>query len=38
LADATPVFAAVGITQDEAVVAKARLDFSDLGIRGPPVL
>ena len=35
--DATPVFAAIGIAQEETVVAKARLDFSDLGIRGPPV-
>jgi len=35
--DATPVFAAIGIAQEEAVVAQARLDFSDLGNRGPPV-
>jgi hypothetical protein len=37
-ADTTPVFAAIGLTQEKEVVAKARLDFSDLGIRGPPVL
>jgi len=37
LNDTTPVFAAVGIAQEEAVMAKARLDFSDLGNRGPPV-
>jgi len=32
----TPVFAAVGLAQEEAVVAPAQLEFSDLGIRGPP--
>jgi hypothetical protein len=36
--DTTPVFAAVGLLQEEAVIAKARLDFSDSGIRGPPAL
>jgi len=35
---ATPVFATVGLLREEAVVAKARLDFSELGIRGPPTL
>jgi hypothetical protein len=35
---ATPVFAAVGLLQEENVVAKARFDFSDLGIRGPPAV
>lgn len=35
---AAPVFAALGLAQEKEVVAKARLDFSDLGIRGPPVL
>jgi len=35
---AAPVFAAVGLLREEAVVAKARLYFSELGIRGPPVL
>jgi len=34
----TPVFAAVGFFVEENVVAKARLDFSDLGIRGPPAV
>ena len=34
----TPFFAAVGLLREERVLAKARLDFSDLGIRGPPVL
>jgi hypothetical protein len=33
-----PVFAAIGLLQEEDVVAKARFDFSDLGIRGPPAL
>jgi hypothetical protein len=33
-----PVFAAIGLLQEEDVIAKARLDFSDLGIRGPPAL
>jgi hypothetical protein len=36
--DATPVFVAVGHLQEKDVVAEARLEFSDLGIRGPPVL
>jgi len=36
--DATPVFAAIGVAQEEAVLAKARLESSELGIRGPPVL
>jgi len=31
-----PVFAAIGLLHEEGVAAKARLDFSDLGIRGPP--
>lgn len=33
---ATPVFAAIRLLQAEEVVAKARFDFSDRGIRGPP--
>lgn len=37
-ANRAPVFAAVGLMQEEVVIAKARLDFSDLGIRGPPSL
>jgi len=32
------LFAAVGLLQEELVVAHARLDFSDAGIRGPPEL
>ena len=36
--DTTPVFTAIDLLQEEAVVAKARLEFSDLGIRGPPAL
>jgi len=36
--DSTPAFAAVGLLQDEVVVANARLEFSDLDVRGPPVL
>lgn len=35
---ATPVFAAVGMLQEQTILAKARLDFSDAGIRGPPPL
>jgi hypothetical protein len=35
---ATPVFAAVGTLQEQTILAKSRLDFSDAGIRGPPVL
>ena len=31
-----PVFAAVGLFHEEDIVANARLEFSDLGIRGPP--
>jgi hypothetical protein len=33
-----PVFAAVGLLQEEEVIAKARLDALDLGIRGPPAV
>jgi hypothetical protein len=33
-----PAFAAVGLLQEEVVVAQARAEFSDLEIRGPPVL
>ncbi len=33
-----PVFATIGLLREEDAVAKARLDFSDLGIRGPPAL
>jgi hypothetical protein len=35
---AKPVFAAVGLLQEEAVIAKAWFDFSALDIRGPPTL
>ncbi|MGB8065181.1 MAG: hypothetical protein WCF26_25065 [Candidatus Sulfotelmatobacter sp.] len=35
---ATPILATVGVLQEDDVVAKARLSFSDAGIRGPPVL
>ncbi|HTT22910.1 MAG TPA: hypothetical protein VMG82_28525 [Candidatus Sulfotelmatobacter sp.] len=31
-----PFFAAVGILQEQAVVAHTRLDYSEAGIRGPP--
>jgi hypothetical protein len=31
-----PVFAAVGLLQEEDVLARARFEFSELGIRGPP--
>ncbi|HTZ83083.1 MAG TPA: hypothetical protein VMB66_07835 [Candidatus Acidoferrales bacterium] len=37
-AHAAPVFSTVGVLREEDVVAVARFDFSDAGIRGPPVL
>jgi len=33
---AAPHFASVGTLLDHAIVAHARLDFSEVGIRGPP--
>jgi hypothetical protein len=33
-----PFFAAVGLLQDEEVVAKPWLSIRDLGIRGPPAV
>jgi hypothetical protein len=33
-----PVLVAVGQLQERDTIAKARLDFSEAGIRGPPVL
>jgi hypothetical protein len=33
-----PVFAAVGLMQEEEVIARARLSVFDLGIRGPPAV
>jgi hypothetical protein len=33
-----PVFITIGLAQKKEAVAKARLEFSDLGIRGPPSL
>ena len=36
--NATPILATIAVLQEEDIVAKARLDFSDAGIRGPPVL
>jgi hypothetical protein len=35
---ARPVFAAVGLLQEEEVVAKAQISISELGIRGPPMV
>jgi hypothetical protein len=35
---ARPVFAAVGLLQEEDVIAKTRLSVLDLGIRGPPAV
>lgn len=35
---AAPLFAAVGILQERTVLAIARLDFSEAGIRGPPAV
>jgi hypothetical protein len=31
-----PVFSTVALLQEEEVIVKARFDFSDVGIRGPP--
>jgi hypothetical protein len=36
LAQNAPVFVTVGLFQEKSVIARIRLDFSDLGIRGPP--
>jgi hypothetical protein len=33
-----PVFAAIGLLREDDVLAKARFEFSERGIRGPPVL
>jgi hypothetical protein len=35
---AAPVLTAISLLREEDVIAKARFDFSDRGIRGPPVL
>jgi len=35
---ARPVFEAIGLLQEEEVIAKARLSVFDLGIRGPPAV
>jgi hypothetical protein len=35
---ARPVFAAVGVLQEEEIIAKARLSVFELGIRGPPAV
>jgi hypothetical protein len=35
---ARPVFAAIGLLQEEEVIAKVRLNVFDLGIRGPPAV
>ena len=35
---AVPVFAAIGLLKVEDSIAKARFDFSETGIRGPPAL
>jgi hypothetical protein len=35
---ARPVFEAVGLLQEEAVIAKPRLSVFELGIRGPPTV
>jgi hypothetical protein len=34
----SPFFATIGVQLEEDAIAKARFDFSDAGIRGPPVL
>jgi hypothetical protein len=33
-----PVFASIGLLQEKEIIAKARLDASDLDIRGPPTV
>jgi hypothetical protein len=35
---ARPVFAAIGLLQEEELIAKARISISELGIRGPPAV
>jgi hypothetical protein len=35
---ARPVFATVGLLQEEDIIAKARLSVFNLGIRGPPAV
>jgi hypothetical protein len=35
---ARPVFEAIGLMQEEEVIAKARLSVFDLAIRGPPAV
>lgn len=36
-ANRTPMFIAVGLLQEDDIISRPRLDFSDLGIRGPPI-
>jgi hypothetical protein len=36
IAHDAPVFVAIDFFQEESILPKARIDFSDLGIRGPP--
>ena len=36
--DTTPAFETIGLALEEDLVAKALIESSDLGIRGPPVL
>jgi hypothetical protein len=33
-----PVFTAIGLLQEEEIIAKASLNVFDLGIRGPPAV
>jgi len=35
---AKPVFAAIGLLQEEEILAKATISISELGIRGPPAV
>jgi hypothetical protein len=35
---AKPLFATIGLMQEEKVIAKARISISELGIRGPPAV
>jgi hypothetical protein len=37
-AHTAPIFSTIGRLQERDILAKARLDVADFGIRGPPVL
>jgi hypothetical protein len=37
IAQSAPVFVVIDLFHEESITGNARIDFSDLGIRGPPV-